>query len=55
MIQHMSIYLVMTLLIKKDGIRIGLDGKPLLGEAKLPPGAKKALKKLWEIILKAIL
>ena len=36
------------------GIRIGLDGKPLPGEKKLPPGARKAIKKLWELILKAL-
>ena len=40
---------------KADGIRIGIDGKPLPGEGKLPPGARKALRKLWEQILKALL
>ena len=38
---------------KAHGIRIGLDGNPLPGQGKLPPGARKALKKLWELILKA--
>ena len=36
------------------GIRVGLDGEPLPGESKLPPGAKKALRKLWEAIIKAL-
>lgn len=40
---------------KADGIRIGIDGKPLPGEGRLPPGARKALRKLWEQILKALL
>ncbi len=40
---------------KAHGIRIGIDGKPLPGQGKLPPGAKKALKKLWELILKSLL
>lgn len=40
---------------KADGIRIGIDGKPLPGEGKLPPGSRKALRKLWEQILKALL
>jgi len=39
---------------KAHGIRIGLDGNPLPGQGKLPPGARKALKKLWELILKAL-
>ena len=39
---------------KTHGIRIGSDGKPLPGEGKLPPGAKKAIKKLLEQILKAL-
>ena len=42
------------ILDKAHGIRIGLDGNPLPGEGKLPPGARKALKKLWELILKAL-
>lgn len=36
------------------GIRVGMDGKPLPGEADLPPGARKALKNLWEQIIKAL-
>ena len=40
---------------KAHGIRIGIDGNPLPGQGKLPPGAKKALKKLWEKILRALL
>ena len=40
---------------KADGIRIGIDGKPLPGKGKLPPGSRKALRKLWEQILKALL
>ena len=39
---------------KAHSIRIGLDGNPLPGQGKLPPGARKALKKLWELILKAL-
>ena len=39
---------------KAHGIRIGLDGKPLPGEGKLPPGAKKAIKRLLEQIIKAL-
>ena len=39
---------------KAHGIRIGSDGKPLPGQGKLPPGAKKAIKKLLEQILKAL-
>lgn len=39
---------------KAHGIRIGLDGNPLPGQGKLPPGARKALKKLWELNLKAL-
>lgn len=39
---------------KAHGIKIGLDGNPLPGQGKLPPGARKALKKLWELILKAL-
>lgn len=31
---------------KAHGIRIGIDGNPLPGQGKLPPGAKKALKKI---------
>ncbi|MBR5144315.1 MAG: RHS repeat-associated core domain-containing protein [Clostridia bacterium] len=42
------------ILDKAHGIRIGLDGKPLPGQGKLPPGAKKAIKKLWKIIYKAL-
>ena len=40
---------------KKHGIRIGLDRKPLPGQDKLPPGARKALKRLWELIIKELL
>lgn len=40
---------------KAHGIRIGIDGNPLPGQGKLPPGAKKAIKKLWELILKLML
>ena len=36
------------------GIRVGLDGKPLPGEPKLPRGAKKAIIKLWEKIIAAL-
>ena len=36
------------------GIRVGLDGNPLPGEPSLPPGARRALRKLWEKILKAL-
>lgn len=39
---------------KAHGIRIGLDGNPLPDQGKLPPGARKALKKLWKQILKAL-
>ncbi len=39
---------------KAHGIRIGLDGDPLPGQGKLPPGARKALKKLWKLISKAL-
>ncbi len=39
---------------KVQGIRIGLDGNPLPGQGKLTPGARKAFKKLWELILKAL-
>lgn len=38
----------------QHGIRVGLDGNPLKGESKLPIGAKKALKRLWGEILKAL-
>jgi len=37
------------------GIRIGLDGNPLKGEPSLPPGARKAIKKLMDAIAKALL
>jgi len=40
---------------KAHGIRIGLDGKPLPGQNKLPPGAKKALKKLWKLVLESFI
>ena len=40
---------------KAHGIRIGQDGNPLPGQEKLPPGARKALKKLWKLILKSFL
>ena len=36
------------------GIRVGLDGKPLPGEPKLPTGAKKAIIKLWQKIITAL-
>ena len=36
------------------GIRIGLDGKPLPGEPELPYGARKALKKMWSVIIEAL-
>ena len=39
---------------KGKGIRIGIDGKPLEGEPELPYGAKKAIKKLLEIIIKEL-
>ena len=39
---------------KAHGIRIGMDGNPLPGQGKLPLGAKKALKKLWKLILGAL-
>ena len=39
----------------KHGIRIGIDGKPLPGQNKLPHGARKALKKLWKKILEKLL
>ena len=48
----MCIFMLMILSIKKYGIRIGIDGNPLEGEPKLPQGAKKAIKKLWEPIKK---
>ncbi len=40
---------------KAHGIRVGLDGNPLPGEKELPPGARKAIKKLWELIIKPLL
>ena len=40
---------------KAHGIKVGLDGNPLPGQGKLPPGARKALKKLWKLIIKALL
>ena len=40
---------------KAHGIRIGLDGKPLPGQEKLPLGAKKALKKIWELVLESLI
>ena len=36
---------------KLHGIRIGLDGNPLPGQSSLPPGARKAIKKLLKLIL----
>ena len=36
------------------GIRVGLDGNPLPGEPKLPPGAKRAFWKLWKIIINSL-
>ena len=35
------------------GIRVGIDGNSLPGEPPLPSGAKKALKNLWEKIMRA--
>ena len=36
------------------GIRVGMDGKPLKGEPNLSPKARRAIKKLLEIIRKTI-
>jgi hypothetical protein len=40
----------------EDGtnIRIGVDGKPLKGEPMLTPQQRKALEKLWKIIIKKL-